>query len=115
MFVHTSVLPDIAAEYLTSVVLPKLPTPLLQFGVGFALPFVSGRVREMVAANQAALRSWGLIDDNGKVDLDKAKCAAYEGLERCGGTLPIMGYAADRSDVDALFEIAKRHSTTGVM
>lgn len=111
MFVSTQVLPQIAAEYLSEVILPKVPTPLAQFGLGFALPYLGNAVQTRVATMMPALTMLGVVDANGKIDLDKAKTAALGALEKAGGKLPIAGYVADRTDIEALYTIAQRHAT----
>lgn len=111
MFVSTQVLSQIAAEYLSEVILPKVPTPLAQFGLGFALPYLSNAVQMRVTAMMPMLTTLGIVDANGKVDLDKAKSAATQALEKTGGKLNVSGYTADQADIDALFSIAQRHAT----
>lgn len=111
MFVSTQVLPQIAAEYLSEVILPKVPTPLAQFGLGFALPYLGNAVQTRVAAMMPALTVLGVVDANGKIDLDKAKTAALGALEKAGGKLPVAGYTADQADIEALYTIAQRHAT----
>lgn len=110
MFVSTQALPQIATEYLAEVIFPKMTTPLGQFGLGFALPYLGNAVQTRVAAMMPTLTVLGIVDENGKIDLDKAKHAASQALEGSGGKLAIAGYVADSADIDALYEIAKRHA-----
>ena len=111
MFVSTQALPQIATEYLAEVIFPKMTTPLGQFGLGFALPYLGNAVQTRVAAMMPTLTMLGIVDANGKVDLEKAKKAAVQALEKAGGKLPVAGYNADRADIDALFQIAQHHAT----
>lgn len=111
MFVSTQAIPQIAQEYLSEVILPKMPTPLGQFGLGFVLPYVGTGVQSRLAAMMPALTMLGIVDGNGKIDLEKARTAAVQALEKAGGKLPVAGYNADRADIDALFQIAQRHAT----
>lgn len=111
MFVSTQALSQIAAEYLSEVILPKVPTPLAQFGLGFALPYISNAVQMRVSSMMPTLTMLGIVDANGKVDLDKAKLAAMQALEKAGGKVYVSGYTADQSDIDALYSIAQRHAT----
>lgn len=111
MFVSTQAIPQIVTEYLSEVIFPKMATPLGQFGLGFALPYVGNGVQNRLAAMMPTLTMLGIVDANGKVDLEKAKKAAVQALEKAGGKLPVAGYNADRADIDALFQIAQRHAT----
>ena len=111
MFVSTQAVPQIASEYLSEVILPKMPTPLGQFGLGFILPYIGNAAQTKLSAMLPTLSVLGIVDGNGKLDLDKAKAAATQALERAGGKLPVAGYNADQSDIEALFSIAQRHAT----
>lgn len=111
MFVSTAMLPQIATEFIGAVVLPKAPTPLVQFGIGFALPYLESGVSAQVQRAMPMLTQFGVVDANGKVDLDRAKQAAQTALERAGGKVTVGGYVVDASDIDALFSIAEKHAT----
>lgn len=45
MNVEVSQIPTIASEFITTVVMPKAPTGLLKFGIGFVSPYIRGRLR----------------------------------------------------------------------
>lgn len=111
MFVSTQAIPQIAMEYLSEVIFPKMATPLGQFGLGFALPYVGNGVQNRLAAMLPTLTMLGIVDATGKVDIEKAKTAAVQALEKAGGKLPIAGYNADKADIEALYTIAQRHAT----
>ena len=111
MFVSTQSLPQIAREYVSEVIFPKAPTPAMQFGIGFLLPYMDSMIQSKVAQTSPALQALGVIDANGKLDLDKAKSAATTALEKAGGRVVLAGYTADLSDIEALFSIAQRHAT----
>lgn len=111
MFISTQAIPQIASEYLSEVILPKMPTPLGQFGLGFLLPYVGNGVQARLMQMIPTLKAVGVIDDKDKLDLEKARTAALQALEKAGGKLPVAGYNADRADIDALFQIAQRHAT----
>lgn len=53
----------------------------------------------------------GIADANGKIDLEKAYASALRQMEKQGSVL-VGDYKADRADIDALHEIAKRFATT---
>lgn len=112
MFVSMQVVPQIAQEYLMEVVMPKVPTPMLKFGLGFILPYLSSGVQTRIDEYLPALKMLGIVDENGRMDLDKAKAAATDALAKTGGKLSISGYDADQADIDALYRIAQRHALT---
>ena len=112
MFISTQALPQAVKDYVQEVIFPKAPTPLAQFGVGFMLPYVNRMVDQKVAQASPALLALGVIDEHGKIDLDQAKAAAVQALEKAGGKLAIAGYSADMSDIDALYAIAQRYATS---
>ena len=111
MFVSTQALPQIAREYVQEIIFPKAPTPALQFGIGFLLPYIDRMIDSKVAQYRMALQALGVIDEHGKLDLEQARTAAQQALEKAGGRVDVSGYSADRSDIDALFQIAQRHAT----
>lgn len=111
MYVSTQAIPQIATEYLSEVVLPKVPTPIGQFGLGFVLPYLSGGVKARLDEMMPTLRMLGIVDDKGKMDLKKAESAASDALAKAGGKVLIWNYNADQSDINALVQIAMRHAT----
>ena len=111
MFVSIQEVPKIAREFLAEIILPRATTPLMQFSIGFAMPYVDDAIQMRLAVVQPQLLMLGVIDTSGKVNLDKAKEAALQALEKAGGKLPIANYTADRDDLEDLFKIAQRHAT----
>lgn len=112
MFISTQVASQVAAEYLQEVILPKVATPVAQFGMGFLMSYVDDAVKAQIAENMPVLTMLGIVDKNGKIDLDKARAAALKQLERQGGTVAIKNYNANKDDIEALYKIAQRHATT---
>lgn len=111
MFVSIQEVPKIVREFLEEIIFPRATTPLMQFRIGFAIPYVDGAVQMRLAEAQPQLLMLGVVDANGKVNLDKAKESALRALEKVGGKLPIADYIADRDDLEDLFKIAQRHVT----
>lgn len=111
MFISTQSLPQMARDYVSEVVFPKAPSPMAQFGVGFLLPYIDSMIQTKVAQAAPALQALGIINEHGKIDLDQARTAATQSLERAGGRISIAGYSADATDIDALFSIAQRYAT----
>lgn len=109
MNVEVSQIPTIASEFITTVVMPKAPTGLLKFGIGFVSPYIRDAVAVRVEQSLPTLKMLGIVDE-GKVDLDRASAAAYAALEEAGGKVELSGYMVDKADIDALLEIAKKHA-----
>lgn len=51
MFVEVSHIPTIVAEFVTTVVMPKAPTGLMKFGIGFVSPYISPGVRSFFTSS----------------------------------------------------------------
>lgn len=109
MNVEVSQIPTIASEFITTVVMPKAPTGLLKFGIGFVSPYIRDAVAVRVEQSLPTLKMLGIVDE-GKVDLDRASAAAYAALEEASGKVELSGYMVDKADIDALLEIAKKHA-----
>lgn len=107
MFVEVSHIPTIVAEFVTTVVMPKAPTGLMKFGIGFVSPYIRDAVAARVDQYMPTLKMLGIVTEEGKVDLDRATAAASAALET-GGKVELSGYIMDKADIDALLEIAKK-------
>ena len=90
--------------------MPKAPTGLLKFGIGFVSPYIRDAVAVRVEQSLPTLKMLGIVTEEGKVDLDRASAAAYAALEEAGGKVELSGYMVDKADIDALLEIAKKHA-----
>lgn len=88
MFVEVSHIPTIVAEFVTTVVMPKAPTGLMKFGIGFVSPYIRDAVAARVDQYMPTLKMLGIVTEEGKVELS--------------------GYIMDKADIDALLEIAKK-------
>ena len=110
MNVEVSQIPTIASEFITMVVMPKAPTGLLKFGIGFVSPYIRDAVAVRVEQSLPTLKMLGIVTEEGKVDLDRATAAASAALEKAGGKVELSGYMVDKADIDALLEIAKKHA-----
>ena len=95
MNVEVSQIPTIASEFITTVVMPKAPTGLLKFGIGFVSPYIRDAVAVRVEQSLPTLKMLGIVDE-GKVDLDRASAAAYAALEEAGGKVELSGYMVDK-------------------
>lgn len=113
MFVSTQAIPQIASEYLSEVIFPKVSSPLGQFGIGFVLPYLTSSLEARVTAMLPSLKLMGIVDENNRIDLDKAYAAAKDALEKAGGRITVYNYTADNEDLVSLYEIAKRHAVAG--
>lgn len=108
MKLRTNKLPEIVSEFLLTRVVAKAPTSATQFGFGFFVPYVARSAQGM--ADNPTLKSLGVVDADGAIDLDTARASANEALAKAGGKVTAYGIAFDRSDIDALFEMAQKYS-----
>lgn len=108
MKLRTNKVPEIVSEFLLTRVVAKAPTSAAQFGFGFLVPYVSRSAKSM--AESPLLKSLGVVDAEGSIDLDTARNSAIEALEKAGGKVTMYGVTFDSTDIDALFEMARKYS-----
>lgn len=112
MKLHTNKLPNVISEFLLTRVVAKAPTSAAQFGFGFVVPYVSTSIQTMVDRNRTMLTSLGIVGEDSMIDLDTAHSSAVSALEKAGGKVTAFGLVFDRSDIDALSELANRYAET---
>ena len=108
MKLRTNKIPEIVSEFLLTRVVAKAPTSAAQFGFGFLVPYVSRSAKRM--AESPLLKSLGVVDAEGSIDLDTARNSAIEALGKAGGKVTMYGVTFDSTDIDALFEMARKYS-----
>ena len=106
MKIHSNKVPEIVSEFLLTRVVPKAPNSAAQFGYGFLVPYVAKSAQE--TTNAPLLKSLGVVDADGQIDLDTARVSAIDALDKAGGKVTLYGITFDRSDIDALFEISQK-------
>lgn len=111
LFISRQVTPQIAVEFVDEVLIPKAQTPLQQFALGVVKPYLKDAVLIRFDGYMPLMQMLTIADANGKVDLEKARAACADQMSKMG-TVKIGEYLADGKDIDALYEIAKRHATT---
>lgn len=109
MRVPTRNLPAIVAEYFESVILPAASAAggMAPLAAGIAGGLISRKIPEMVAQHMPALQALGVVDADGKIDIDLLHETARAALEK--NPVMIAGYRPDLGDLDKLREIAARH------
>lgn len=107
MKLRTNKVPEIVSEFLLTRVVAKAPTSAAQFGFGFLVPYVAKSAQATV--NNPLLKNLGVVTGDGLIDLDTARASANEALAKAGGKVTAYGISFDRSDIDALFEIANKY------
>lgn len=108
MKLRTNKFSEIVSEFLLNRVVAKAPTSASQFGFGFLVPYVARSAQGM--ADNPILKSLGVVDADGSIDLDAARASAIDALSKTGGKVTAYGITFDRSDVDALFEMAQKYA-----
>lgn len=108
MNLHVNKIPDIVTEFLMTRVVTKAPDSAMQFGLGFLVPYVAKSAQATV--NNPLLKNLGVVTGDGLIDLDTARASANEALAKAGGKVTAYGISFDRSDIDALFEMAQKYS-----
>lgn len=106
MKLHSNKVPEVVSEFLLTRVISKAPTSASQFGFGFLVPYVAKASQDMLG--QPWLKSLGVVDADSMIDLDTARASAVNALDKAGGKVTLYGVTFDRSDIDALAEIANK-------
>ena len=102
-------LPQVIAEYFESVILPAASA------AGGVAPFAAGVVEGLVVRQAPAvaaqytpmLQALGVIDAEGKVDIDLLHEEAAKAIEK--SPFVIAGYKPDRGDIDRLKAIMEKY------
>ncbi len=78
-----------------------------QFGAYFFLPSLSNIVKGKIAGLRESPLAEGLISPDGLIDLEAVRDRAAAAMQHCG-SIDIMGFRLDRSDVDSLYDYIRR-------
>lgn len=91
--------------FATGVLVPNAKNPMTKFKIGF-LRGATGNGIKLPPEYEDGLRTLGVLDDAGCVDLDALRKAMFAGLD-LAGTLPIapLGITLDRSDLERGFHV----------
>lgn len=81
-------------------------TGVAKFGAYFMLPMLPQKVNDLMAA-YAASPLFSSIFRDGQIDLELARDYAREAMRQCG-SLDVMGFRLDSTDVDSLYEYIRR-------
>lgn len=99
----------VVAEYFESVILPAASKVggLTPFAVGVAGGLIARRVPQMLEQYAPALKALGVVDEDDRIDIDALYEEASRALEKA--PVVVMGYRADKGDLDTLKAIMERH------
>ena len=105
----TGNLPAVVAEFFSSAVLPAASAAggAAPFATAFIGGLVARRVPDMVAQYLPMLQTLGVVDAEGRIDVDLLYGEAVRALEK--NPLTIMGYKPDREDLDKLKAIMEKY------
>lgn len=78
-----------------------------KFAAYFAMPSIPNIVRTRVESFRGSPLAEGLINADGLVDLEAVRDRAAQAMQRCG-SLDVMGFRLDSSDVDLLYDKIRR-------
>lgn len=78
-----------------------------QFGAYFFMPSLSNLVKSKVSGMKGSPLVEGLMTPDGLIDLEAARDRAADAMQHCG-SIDIMGFRLDRSDVDSLYDYIRR-------
>lgn len=110
MKVHIDNVPRIISEYLITVIVPKMPSKLLQFGLAFGAYSLSSQTAQKLNSYLPTIKMLGIVDDSNFIDLDNFEFCATKALEQAGHNIELYGYVVDKDDISSLIKIAQKYS-----
>ena len=78
-----------------------------QFAAYFFMPSVPALIREKVESFKGSPLVNGLISPDGLVDLEAVRDRAADAMQHCG-SIDVMGFRLNRSDIDSLYDYIRR-------
>lgn len=115
MFITVNDIPKIVNEYLLREIVPKVKSDVVKFSLSFCAGYLGNHTINTILGKYGAIISaFGIIDDNGKIDVELMRDNAVRAIKACPNQkFEYMGYVADEDDIDALYKImvqyAKNH------
>jgi hypothetical protein len=102
-------LPAVIAEFFSSAVLPAASAAggAAPFATAFIGGLIARRAPELVTQHLPALQALGVVDAEGKLDIELLYGEAVKAMEK--GTPTILGYRVDREDLEKLKDIMQKH------
>lgn len=100
-------IPAIMAEYVDAQVAPQA-SGMQKFGVYSLLFVVNNKMQEIAQRYTPVMRMTGIMDEAGTIDIEYLHNMASEAMNHAG-TVNLLGYVMDASDVESLYAIAQRH------
>lgn len=97
----------ILPEFVEARLLPVAP-PTMKFLIGGALPVVLAKTDEMVAQYLPTLKQFGLVDEQRRLDMEKASAFIRAGFEK-SGSIPLFGFIFKPEDGEALIAIMEKY------
>lgn len=104
--------PVVIREFVLTHIVPNAPSGKVKFGLAFLTSYIQDGITRQVEAMLPAAKTWGIIDEQNRFDLEKGKKAAVDALAAAGGRVPLIDglYDVDATDLNKIFEIAQRHA-----
>lgn len=101
----------VVAEYFESVILPAASAAggVAPFVAGMAGGLIARRTPQMIEQYSPILKALGVLDADGRIDIDLLYEEAVKALEKC--PVVVAGYRADRSDLDKLKAIMEKYGS----
>lgn len=100
-------IPLVMAEYVDSQVAPKA-NGMQRFGVYSMLYAVNTKMPEILQRYAPIMKMTGIMDDAGVIDVEYLHNMASDAMSHAG-SVNLMGFVMDGTDVESLYAIAQRH------
>ena len=98
---------NVLPQFVDSRLMPSAP-PYMKFLLGGAVPVVLKQSQLIIKQYQPLLKSFGIVDDQHRLDIDKAKDFINAGFSK-SGSIPFMGFIIDKTDGEALIGILEKY------
>lgn len=109
MLVPIKQIPAIAKDYILEVMLPKAPNTMERMSLGFIIPYLPTIMDSLTKIHYPKAKMLGIVDDKDNIVLDLAMEGAKSALKVNNGKLVFGNIQFDSSDIDVLYNIAKRY------
>lgn len=87
---------NVIPEFIDTRLLPSAPSPL-KFIIGGATPLIISKIDDLVKPYLGTLKVLGVIDENNKLDIDKANVFINNGFNK-SGKFEYMGFLFSKDD-----------------